>query len=118
MIQLKKLLFIFGTLSLMLLSMSYLAFVLEWGSAQLLRSLGFILLAFVLVAGAVKQKSFIMYAGSISMLFVLLSFLFRFIGIPGEEVLLTAGIMIFALVFLPMAGTWMYRHSKIGGPEL
>lgn len=118
MFQLKKMLFLFGTLSLMLLSMSYLAFVLEWGSGPLLRSLGFVLLAFVMIAGAVKQKSFIMYAGSIALLFVLLAFIFRFIGIPGDEVLLTAGIMIFSFVFLPMAGIWMYRHSRIGGPEL
>lgn len=115
---LKKLLFIFGTLSLMLLSMSYLAYALGWGSANLLRSIGFITLALVLIAGAVKQKSFIMYAGSIALLFVLISFLFRFIGIPGDKVLLTAGIMILTFVFLPMAGLWMYRHSKIGGPGL
>jgi hypothetical protein len=118
MTQLKKLLFVFGTLSLMLLSLSYLAFVLEWGSAQLLRSLGFILLAFVMIAGAVKQKSFIMYTGSISLLFVVLSFIFKAIGIPGDEVLLTAGIMIFTFVFLPFAGYWMFKHSKIGGPDL
>jgi hypothetical protein len=118
MTQLKKLLFVFGTLSLMLLTFSYLAFALGWGSAQLLRSLGFIMLAFVMVAGAVKQKSFIMYAGSIALLFVVFSFIFKAIGIPGVEVLLTAGIMIFTFVFLPMAGFWMYKHSKIGGPEL
>lgn len=114
---LKKLLFLFGTIALMLLSLSYLAYALEWGSANLLRSLGFILLAIVMIAGAVKQKSFIMYTGSIALLFVLLSFLFKFIGIPGNEVLLTAGIMIFAFVFLPFAGMWMFRHSKIGGPN-
>ena len=116
--SLKKLLFLFGTISLMLLSLSYLAFALEWGSANLLRSFGFLLLALVMIAGAVKQKFFIMYTGSIALLFVLLSFIFRFIGIPGDTVLLTAGIMIFAFVFLPMAGWWMYRHSKIGDPGL
>ncbi|MBS0000566.1 MAG: hypothetical protein KFF73_16420 [Cyclobacteriaceae bacterium] len=116
--SLKKLLFVFGTLSLMLLSLSYLAFVLEWGSAGLLRVFGFILMALVLIAGALKQKSFIMYTGSIALLFVLLSFGFRAVGFPGVEVLLTAGIMIFTFVFLPMVGWWMYKHSGIADPGI
>jgi hypothetical protein len=113
----KKLLFIFGTISLMLLSISYLANVLQWEGAALLRVLGFILLALVLIAGALRQKSTLMYTGSISLLFVLLSFGVKAIGIPGDQVLLTAGIMIFSIIFLPMAGWWMYKHSNLGGSE-
>jgi len=113
----KKLLFIFGTLSLMLLSISYLASVMQWEGAGLLRIFGFVLLALVLIAGALKQKSLLMYTGSSALLFVLLSFGVKAIGIPGDQVLLTAGIMIFSILFLPMAGWWMYKHSKIGDPE-
>ena len=116
--QLKKMLFIFGTLSLMLLSLSYLAFVLGWGGASWLRVLGFVMLAVVLIAGAVKQKSFIMYTGSIALLFVLLSFVFRAVGFPGVEVLLTAGIMIFTFIFLPMAAWWVYKNAKLHGTGL
>lgn len=113
----KKLLYIFGTLSLMLLSIGYLATVLNWEGARLLWIFGFILLALVLIAGALKQKSILMYTGSISLLFILISFGFKALKLPGVEVLLTAGVMIFSIIFLPMAGWWMYKHSKIGDTE-
>ncbi len=113
----KKLLFTFGTLSLMLLSISYLATVLAWEGAGLLRLFGFFLLALVLISGALKQKSLLLYTGSIALLFVLLSFGFKALKLPGAEVLLTAGIMLFSIIFLPMAGWWMYKHSRIGETE-
>jgi len=113
----KKLLFTFGTISLMLLSISYLASFLEWEGSGLLRVFGFILLALVLIAGALKQKSLLMYTGSIALLFILLAYGFKALNFPGVEVLLTAGIMLFSIIFLPMAGWWMYKHSNIGEME-
>ena len=110
----KKLLFISGTLSLMLLSLSYLTATMEWGGTGLLRTFGFLILALVLIAGALKRKSILMYTGSISLLFILMSMGLKATGLPGDDVLLSAGVMIFSIIFLPMAGWWMYKHSDIG----
>lgn len=109
----KKILFIFGTFSLMLLSLSYLFAVLELKGSLTIRILGFIILALVLILGAVKMKSIIMYTGAISLAFVLLSLGFRWLDLSGYDILLSAGMLILSFLFLPMAAVWAYRHSVI-----
>ncbi len=113
----RKFLFIAGTFSLMLLSMSYLFSVMVWDGAKMMRIFGFALLMLVLVSGALRTKSILMYTGSLALLFVLIANLLNAVGLPGYALLLSSGILIFSIVFLPIMGWWMYKHSRISPPQ-
>ncbi len=110
----KKWLFIFGTSSLMLISLSLLFKTIDWEGAGLLMVFGVLLLALVLIATAILTRLVISFIAAFSMIFILLSLGFRVVHLPGEQILLIIGAVLFSLVFLPMLGWMIYQQSDKG----
>lgn len=108
-----KLLIAIATISLMLISLSFLPSAVEWEGIGIIRVFGTAIFTIVIIYGAWKERSLIMYSASFSLIFILLALGFKSIGLPGHNVLLTAGILIFSLIFLPIAAWWFYKRMHI-----
>jgi len=108
-----KLLIAIGTMALMLISLSFLPSAVQWEGIGIIRVFGTAIFTIVIIFGAWKERSLIMYSASFSLIFILLALGFKAIGLPGYNVLLTAGILIFSLIFLPIAAWWFYKRLHI-----
>ena len=107
----KRILFVAGTSALMLLLLGYLFSFLHYKGSGLLVIFGLTLFFLVLVAGAIKFRNLLFYSSSLGFLLLLFSWLFRTFHWPGDSLFFIGGMLILALIVIPLFGYWIYKHS-------
>lgn len=107
----KKLLFIGGTFALMMLSLGFLLKVMEYEGAGILILFGLGGFTLILVVGALKQKTLLFYTSSLTMILLLLSWVFNGLELPGANLLYMSGMLVLTLILIPLMGFWIYKHS-------
>jgi hypothetical protein len=107
----KRLLFIGGTFALMMLSLGFLLRLNEYEGSGLLILFGLAGFTVILVIGAVKQKTLLFYTSSLTMILLLLAWVFSGLELPGANLLFMSGMLVLTLILLPLFGFWIYKHS-------
>ena len=107
----KKLLFVIGTFSLMILSLGFLFRVMKYDGADLLVASGLIVFTLVLIVGAIKLRNLLFYSGSVSYVFLILAWLFKTLSLPGADLFYMSGMLVLSLVVIPLGCFWIYKHS-------
>ena len=107
----KRLLFILGTFTLMMLSLGFLLKVMEYDGAGLLLLFGLAGITVVLFIGAIKNRSLLFYTSSLTMALLLLAYVFSRLDLPGADLLYMSGMLVLTLVIIPLIGFWIYKHS-------
>ena len=107
----KRLLFIAGTFTLMMLSLGFLLKVMEYDGAGLLILLGLLGFTLTLIVGAIKEKTLLFYTSSLTMILLVLAWLFNGLELPGANLLYMSGMLVLTLILIPLAGFWIYKHS-------
>jgi hypothetical protein len=62
--------------------------------------------------GAVKQKNLLFYTSSLTMILLLLAWVFSGLELPGANLLFMSGMLVLTLILLPLMGFWIYKHSE------
>jgi len=107
----KKLLFIFGTFALMMLSLGWLFRVMQYEGANLLVAFGLVAFTLILIVGAIRLRNLLFYSGSMAFVLLILAWIFKFLHLVGADLLYMAGMLVMSLVLIPTAGFWIYKHS-------
>ncbi len=107
----KRLLFIGGTFALMMLSLGFLLRLMEYEGSGLLILFGLAGFTVILIVGAVKQKTLLFYTSSLTMILLLLAWVFSGLELPGANLLFMSGMLVLTLILLPLFGFWIYKHS-------
>ena len=107
----KRLLFILGTFSLMMLALGFLFEVMEYEGAGILVLFGLVVITLVLVIAAIHMKNLLFYTSSLTMALLMLAWIFANLNLPGSDLFYMAGMLVLALVIIPLAGFWIYKHS-------
>jgi hypothetical protein len=108
----KRLLFIGGTFALMMLSLGFLLRLMEYEGSGLLILFGLAGFTLILIVGAVKQKNLLFYTSSLTMILLLLAWVFSGLELPGANLLFMSGMLVLTLILLPLMGFWIYKHSE------
>ncbi len=107
----KRVLFIAGTFTLMMLSLGFLLKVMEYDGAGLLVLFGLAGFTVVLVLGAIHGRNLLFYTSSLTMILLLLAWVFNGLALPGADLLYMSGMLVLTLVLIPLLGFWIYKHS-------
>ena len=108
----KRLLFIGGTFALMMLSLGFLLKLMEYEGSGLLILFGLAGSTLTLVVGAIKQKTLLFYTSSLTMILLLLAWVFNGLQLPGANLLYMSGMLVLTLILIPLLGFWIYKHSS------
>lgn len=107
----KRLLFIIGTFALMLLCVGFLLNIMQYKGAGLLIIFGLIAITLVVIVGAIRLKNLLFYSASITLVLLSLAWIFSSLNLPGFDLFFMAGMLVLALVIIPLMGFWLYKHS-------
>ena len=107
----KRLLFFAGTFALMMLSLGFLLKVMEYDGAGLLILFGLVGFTLILIVGAIKQKTLMFYTSSLTMILLLLAWVFNGLELPGANLLYMSGMLVLTLILIPLVGFWIHKHS-------
>ena len=107
----KRLLFIVGTFSLMMLSLGFLFKVMMYEGAGFLVLFGLVIFTLVLVIGAIQQKTLLFYTSSLTMALLLLAWVFSKLELSGSDLFYMAGMLVLSLVIIPLLAFWIFKHS-------
>jgi hypothetical protein len=107
----KKLLFIFATFALMMLSLGFLFRVMQYEGANMLVAFGLVVFTLILIIGAIRLRNLLFYSGSIAFVLLILAMIFKTLHLPGADLFYIGGNLVLSLVLIPIAGFWIYKHS-------
>lgn len=105
----KKTAFASSALSMMVLIVGLLLLVHNMPYSNYILSLSLFLLAVSLIVFYTLDKQYMYIAGAVFCIFPMGGLLFRQLNLPGWDVLVTVGLLLFALVFIPWFAMKCYR---------
>lgn len=109
----KKPLFIIATIAMMIYSLSFLFTTMQWEGDGLLRVFGLFSVTLVFIAGAFLMKNMLFYSGSLAFVLLNFSLLFKHLHLPGANYIYIAGMIALSLIFIPIAGIWVYKRASV-----
>jgi hypothetical protein len=107
----KKTAYASSALSMMVLIMGLLFLVHNIQYSNYILTLSLFLLAVSLIVFYSIDKEYLYIAGAVFCVFPMAGLLFRQLNLPGWDVLVTVGLFLFAVVFIPWFAMKCYRGS-------
>lgn len=108
----KKPLFILGTISMMIYSLSFLFTAMQWEGDGLLRGFGLFSVTLVFLGGAFLMRNMLFYSGALAFILLDLALLFKIMHLAGANFIYIAGMVTLSLIFIPFAGFWVYKRAS------